>query len=120
MKAAVAGYTWQFKARFRRHAFGWRSQPAAQLGKQAVSEIKAMARRERVLAADGAVAFLERVSPALDDLRQQWWPPAGSLIIRDRLPGKSNLRYGAVYSRTQGSPRAVHRLSPNSNTKHTK
>jgi hypothetical protein len=68
VKAARAGYTWEFKARFRRHAFGWRSQPAAQRVKQAVSEIKAVARRDRVLAADGAVAFLERVSPALENV----------------------------------------------------
>ncbi len=68
MKAARAEYTWEFKARFRRHAFGWRSQPAAQRVKQAVSEIKAVARRDRVLAADGAVAFLERVSRALENV----------------------------------------------------
>jgi hypothetical protein len=68
VKAARAGHTWEFKARFRRHAFGWRSQPAAQRVKQAVSEIKAVARRDRVLAADGAVAFLERVSPALENV----------------------------------------------------
>lgn len=36
--------------------------------KQAVSEVKAVAPRDRVLAADGAVAFLERVSPALENV----------------------------------------------------
>lgn len=61
-------HTWEFRARFRRHAFGWRSQPAVQRVKQAVSEIKAVARRDQVLAADGAVAFLERVSPALENV----------------------------------------------------
>ncbi len=64
----MAWYTWEFKARFRRHAFGCRSQPAAQRVKQAVSEIEAVARRDRVLAADGAVAFLERVSSALENV----------------------------------------------------
>ncbi len=68
MKAPRPGRTWEFKARFRRHAFGWRSQPAIQRVKQAVSEIKAVARRDRVLAAGGAVAFLERVSPALENV----------------------------------------------------
>ena len=34
-------YKWQFKARFRRNAFGWRSQPAVKWVKEAVSEIKA-------------------------------------------------------------------------------
>src|SRR6266436_9479778 len=59
-------HTWEFKARFRRSAFGWRSQPAIQRVKEAVSEIKKVARREPVLAADGAVTFLERLSPALE------------------------------------------------------
>jgi hypothetical protein len=61
-----ASPTWQFKARFRVHAFGWKSQPAIQRIKEAVSEIKKGARRDPVLAADGAVTFLERLSPALE------------------------------------------------------
>jgi len=59
-------YRWEFKARFRRHAFGWRSQPAVQRVKQAVTEIKRVARRDPLLGAEGAVTFLERVSPALE------------------------------------------------------
>jgi hypothetical protein len=59
-------YKWQFKVRFRRHAFGWRSQPAIKRIKDAVSEIKKVARKDDVLAAEGAVSFLERVSPALE------------------------------------------------------
>jgi hypothetical protein len=62
----VEAHKWEFKARFRRHAFGWRSQPAIQRVKQAVSEIKKVARTDAVLAAEGAVAFIERVSPALE------------------------------------------------------
>jgi hypothetical protein len=61
-------YRWQFRARFRRHAFGWRSQPAVQRVKQAVSEVKAVARRDPCLGAEGAVLFLERVSPALEQV----------------------------------------------------
>ncbi|MBI3824990.1 MAG: hypothetical protein HY294_03245 [Candidatus Rokubacteria bacterium] len=57
---------WEFTRRFRRRAFGWKSQPAIQRVRQAVSEIKKVARRDPVLAADGAVLFLERVSPALE------------------------------------------------------
>jgi hypothetical protein len=64
----VPSYRWEFKARFRRHAFGWRSQPAVQRVKEAVSEIKRVARRDPVLAAEGAVSFLERVSPALEQV----------------------------------------------------
>jgi tetratricopeptide (TPR) repeat protein len=57
---------WEFTSRFRRGAFGWKSQPAIQRVKEAVSEIKKVARRDPVLAAEGAVMFLERVSPALE------------------------------------------------------
>ena len=57
---------WEFKRRFRRHAFGWRSQPAIQRIKEAVSEIKRAARNDEVLAAEGAIEFLERLSPALE------------------------------------------------------
>jgi len=46
-------YRWEFKARFRRHAFGWRSQPAVQRVKQAVTEIKGVARRDPLLGAEG-------------------------------------------------------------------
>lgn len=66
MKPAV--HHWEFKARFRRHAFGWRSQPAIQRIKQAVSEIKKTARTDPVVAADGAVLFLARLSPALEQV----------------------------------------------------
>jgi hypothetical protein len=62
---AVA-HNWAFKARFRRHAFGWRSQPAIQRVNQAVAEVKKVARKDPLLAADGAVAFIERISPALE------------------------------------------------------
>jgi hypothetical protein len=64
---AVA-YRWEFKARFRRNAFGWRSQPAVQRVREAVGEVERVARRDPVLAAEGAVSFLERVSPALEQV----------------------------------------------------
>jgi hypothetical protein len=66
--AATRAYAWDFKARFRRRAFGWRSQPAIQRVKQAVGEIKRVARKDPLLAAEGAVSFLERVSPALEQV----------------------------------------------------
>lgn len=59
-------HKWEFKPRFRRRAFGWRSQPAVLRVKQAVSEIKKVARKDMVLAAEGAVILLERLSPALE------------------------------------------------------
>ena len=57
---------WEFKARFRRHGFGWQSQPAILRLRQAVSEIRQAARRDPVTGAEGAVALLERLSPALE------------------------------------------------------
>lgn len=57
--------SWEFTRRFRRGAFGWKSQPAIQGVKRAVSEMKRVSRRDPVLGAEGAVLFLERVSPAL-------------------------------------------------------
>ena len=59
-------HTWTFRARFRRHAFGWRSQPAIKRVKEAVSEIKKAARKDPVLGGEGAVLFLEKISPALE------------------------------------------------------
>ncbi|MBU6455755.1 MAG: hypothetical protein KGS72_28555 [Cyanobacteria bacterium REEB67] len=67
MKAAEA-YKWEFKARFRRNAFGWRSQPAISRIKEAVKEIMAVSRTEPAVAAEGAVIFLERLSPALTNI----------------------------------------------------
>ena len=62
----TGGDTWEFRARFRRHAFGWKSAPAIQRVRQAVDEIRKAARRDAMHAAEGAVMFLERVSPALE------------------------------------------------------
>jgi hypothetical protein len=64
----VVAHKWEFKARFRRRAFGWKSQPPIQRVKQAVAEIKKVARLDPLVAADGAVTFLERVSPALENV----------------------------------------------------
>ncbi len=61
-------HSWRFKARFRRHAFGWRSQPAIARLQEAVSEIKLVARIDPILGAEGAVALLERISPALENV----------------------------------------------------
>jgi hypothetical protein len=60
------GYSWRFKTRFRRHAFGWKSQPAITRLQEALAEIKQVARLEPLLAAEGAIALLERISPALE------------------------------------------------------
>ena len=58
-------HKWNFAPRFRKNAFGWRSQPAVTRVKEAVAEIKKTARKDPAMAAEGAVLFLEKVSPAL-------------------------------------------------------
>src|SRR5713101_4018295 len=64
--AKAEAHRWEFTSRFRRCAFGWKSQPAIQRVRQAAAEIRRVARRDPVLAAEGAARFLERVSPALE------------------------------------------------------
>ena len=59
-------HKWLFTSHFRRHAYGWRSDTPIQRLKEAVSEIKQAARKEPVLAAEGAVLLLEKISPALE------------------------------------------------------
>ena len=58
-------YKWQFSPRFRRNAFGWKSDAPIQRIKEALTEIKQVARKEPVLAAEGAILLLEKLSPAL-------------------------------------------------------
>jgi len=59
-------HKWIFRARFRKHSFGWRSQPAVKRVKEAIAEIKKAARKDPILGGEGAVIFLEKVSPALE------------------------------------------------------
>ncbi|MEW6290787.1 MAG: hypothetical protein AB1545_13135 [Thermodesulfobacteriota bacterium] len=61
-------HKWTFTARFRRQAFGWQSQPAIERIKEAVAEIKAAARQDKILAAEGAVLLLKKLSPALEQV----------------------------------------------------
>ncbi len=64
---APGSHKWAFKSRFRSGAYGpGGSAKAVERVRQAVSEVKAVAGRDPVLAAEGAVTFLERVSGALE------------------------------------------------------
>ena len=64
--SSSASHKWNFATRFRRSAFGWRSsQLAVKRVKEAVAEIKKTTRKDPILAAEGAVLFLEKVSAAL-------------------------------------------------------
>src|ERR1043166_6253813 len=66
--ASSTDHKWSFRARFKRHAFGWRSQPAIDRIKEAVSEIKKAANKDHLLGAEGAVLFFEKVSPAIEQV----------------------------------------------------
>jgi len=58
-------HRWTFGPRFRKGAFGWRSQPAILRIREVLSEIKKAARKNPILGAEGAVLFLEKISAAL-------------------------------------------------------
>lgn len=59
-------HQWEFRPRFRKHAFGWSSQRPVKRIKEAVSEIKKAARQDKVLAGEGAVVFLEKLPRAVE------------------------------------------------------
>jgi hypothetical protein len=61
----MSAYKWQFVPRFRRNAFGWKSDTPIQRIKEALSEIRLVARKAPILAAEGAIVLLEKLSPAL-------------------------------------------------------
>jgi len=60
---------WAFTKRFRRGGFGWRaSRLASERIAEALAEIHAVARHDPLHAADGAVKFLVKLSPALEQV----------------------------------------------------
>ncbi len=61
-------YKWQFAPRFRRNTFGWKSDTPIQRIKEAISEIKTVAKKEPILASDGAVLFIEKLAPAIEQV----------------------------------------------------
>jgi hypothetical protein len=69
LESMAAKYSWTFKARLRVRAFGWRgSHLACQRLKEAVTEIKKVARKDPVTAGDGVVSLMERIWPAFQDI----------------------------------------------------
>jgi hypothetical protein len=59
-------HRWTFPTRFRAGAYGWRaSRLACQRLREAVSEIKKVAKKDSVLGAEGAVRLMEKLWPAL-------------------------------------------------------
>ena len=60
-------YKWIFPARFRRGAYGWKaSELACQRLREAASEVKKVAKKEPVLAVEGAIRLLAKLWPALE------------------------------------------------------
>ncbi|NKB64622.1 MAG: hypothetical protein GKR95_21735 [Gammaproteobacteria bacterium] len=60
-------HKWIFPARFRAGAYGWKSSRlACQRLREAVSEIKKVAKKEPVLGAEGAVRLMEKLWPTLE------------------------------------------------------
>lgn len=60
---------WAFTKRFRHGGFGWRaSRLASERIAEALAEIRAVARHDPLHAADGAVRFLVKPSPALEQV----------------------------------------------------
>ena len=63
------GHRWTFKSRLRARAFGWRgSKTAIARLKEAVFEIKAANRTDPIAAGAGAVALMERLWPAFQEI----------------------------------------------------
>lgn len=63
----TATHKWIFPARFRAAAYGWKSSRlACQRLREAVSEIKKVAKKDAVLGAEGAVRVIEKLWPALE------------------------------------------------------
>jgi len=59
-------HQWAFRPYFRANAFGWKgSKLASQRLKEALTEIKAAARVDPLIAADGAIVLMEKIWPAL-------------------------------------------------------
>lgn len=58
-------HIWSFAPRFKRNGFGWRSDLPIQRIKEALAEIKQVCKKDPVLAAEGALLLLGKLSPAL-------------------------------------------------------
>ncbi len=62
-------YKWTFPARFRTRGYSWKaSRLASKRLREAVSEIKKIARKDPVFGAEGAVRLMEKLWPALEHI----------------------------------------------------
>jgi hypothetical protein len=66
---AMPAHPWTFKSRFRAKTYGWRGTAlATKRLKEAVTEIKRVAKTDPITAADGVVSLMERIWPALQGI----------------------------------------------------
>lgn len=64
---AVSKHNWTFPSRFRAGAYSWKaSRLACQRLRDAVSEIKKVAKKDPLIGAEGAVRLMEKIWPALE------------------------------------------------------
>ncbi|PLY13871.1 MAG: hypothetical protein C0631_12650 [Sedimenticola sp.] len=64
---AVSKHKWAFLSRFRAGAYSWKaSRLACQRLREAVSEVKKVARKDPLIGAEGAVRLMEKIWPALE------------------------------------------------------
>lgn len=69
VKLKQGAHKWLFPTRIRPKAFSWKSSRAAvQRIKEALAEIESVARHDPILAAEGSVRLIERLSPALEQV----------------------------------------------------
>jgi hypothetical protein len=68
-ESMAKSHKWTFKSRFRANAYSWNGTSlASKRLKEAVSEIKKVAKSDSVLAAEGTVGLMERIWPALEHI----------------------------------------------------
>ncbi|CAK0747473.1 conserved hypothetical protein [uncultured Gammaproteobacteria bacterium] len=68
-RVKVPAHSWEFKARFRAGVYSWRSSDlAAKRLKEAVSEIKKVAKSQPLVAAEGIIGLFARIWPAFQNI----------------------------------------------------
>ena len=116
-------HSWKFKPRLRCRAFGWKgSRLACQRLKEAVSEIKKVARVDPVTAGDGVVSLMERIWPAFQDIDTSsgtlggavYWAQRSCCRSRSRLPRTERLGTGGWTGSGKRSRKTASITSPSS------
>jgi len=83
--------TWTFKSYFRREAYGWKGTAlASKRMREAVSEIKKVAKKDPALAGEGVIELFVRLYPALMYILQSMLRHSGQLHL--------NLQFGVFGS----------------------